>query len=94
MRTTIDIEARALERAKKLAAASGRTLGEVVSAALTAYAAGRPAARAAEPFELVVRGRRGGRFPEPSDISRILDEEDASGLVVRGLVKRGRRAPA
>lgn len=88
MRTTVDLEERTLERAKKLAASTGRTLSEVVGAALAAYAVGRGAARGGEPFELVVRGRPGARFPSASEIAEVLEEEDVAGLAGR------RRAPA
>ncbi|MBY0273796.1 hypothetical protein K2Z84_00530 [Candidatus Binatia bacterium] len=83
MRTTVDIDERTLERAKKLAASTGRTLGEVVGAALAAYAAGRAAARGGEPFELVVRGRPGARFPSASEIAEVLEDEDVAGLAGR-----------
>lgn len=86
VRTTVDIDERVLERAKKLAASTGRTLGEVVSAALAAYAAGRTS-RDREPFELLVRGRADARFPTTSEIEEALLEDEIGGLV-------GRRDPS
>lgn len=88
MRTTVEIEDRTLERAKKLAAASGRTLGELVTEALAAYLPTR-SNRSDEPFELVVRGRPDGRFPTPEEIARAIDDEELASL---GLESR-RAAP-
>jgi len=79
MRTTVEIEDRTLERAKKLASASGRTLGELVTEALAAYLPAR-SSRADSTFQLVVRGRPGGRFPTPDDIARAGDDEELASL--------------
>jgi len=90
MRTTIDIDDPLLDRAKKLAASSGRTLGEVVSEALGSFLASRAPKKAAPPFELVVRGKKGGRFPTAAEISAVEEEDD---LLALGVGRTGGHAP-
>ncbi len=70
MRTTIDLDSRLLERAKRRAAGEGRTLGALVNEALGAYLGSRRAVELDVPFELLVRGRPGGRFPTPAEIAQ------------------------
>lgn len=88
MRTTVDIDERILERAKRHAAASGQTLGALVTAALGAFLAGR-AQRADPPFELIVRGTPGARCPTPEEMAGLDEDEDVAALRVPG---QGRRA--
>jgi hypothetical protein len=88
VRTTVDIDDRILERAKRHAASTGQTLGAVVSKALGAYLSSRRS-REDPPFELIVRGRPGGRFPSPEELARVADEEDIAALRIPG---RGGRA--
>lgn len=83
MRATVDIEERMLSRAKKLAASSERTLGEVIDAALTAYLAGRDATGGDGPFELIVRGRPGARFPGAPEIAEVVENDDVASLAGR-----------
>lgn len=82
MRTTVDIDDRLLERAKRLALKESKTLSALVDSALAAYlGAGRAVSNEA-PFSLLVRGSAQARFPSPAEISAVEEEEDAS--VVRG----------
>jgi hypothetical protein len=91
VRTTVDIEGAALERAKRLALRENRTLGSVVSEALVAYLSKRSQRAPDPPFELIVCGKTGGRFPSPEDLARVEEEEDQQALGIR----RDRRdAPA
>ena len=80
MRTTVDLDPAVLERAKRLARQENRTLGSVVSDALAAYVSKRPHRSTDPPFELVVRGSRGARFPSSEEIAQVEQEEDASAL--------------
>lgn len=91
MRTTIDIDDAALERAKRLARRENRTLGSVVSDALAAYVSKRRTRVPDPPFELIVRGKPGGRFPSPQEIARIEEDEDAQAI--RGPRNRPDAAP-
>ncbi|MDX2024219.1 MAG: hypothetical protein SF187_28515 [Deltaproteobacteria bacterium] len=84
MRTTVDIDPVALERAKALAQKQNRTLGSVISEALTAYATRVPAVQAEPPFELIVRGRPGARFPTGAQISQAEEDEDVESLRIPG----------
>jgi hypothetical protein len=84
MRTTVDIDDRILERAKQHATSLSQTLGDVVSEALRAYLAARPK-KAERPFQLIVRGKPGGRFPSAED---LLAAEEADEIAALG----GRRS--
>ena len=77
MRTTIDLDAVLLERAKRLALKDGRTLSAIVNGALASYLGGRKDAAKEPPFELVVCGTPGGHFPSSSELA---DAEDADEL--------------
>lgn len=79
MRTTVDLDERLLERAKRLAASNGQTLGALLSTALASYLATR-ARRTSSPFELIVRGRPGGRAPTAQEIAEIEEDEDRASL--------------
>jgi predicted transcriptional regulator len=80
MRTTVDIDDAALERAKRLARHENRTLGSVLSDAIAAYVSKRPRGTPDPAFELIVRGKAGGRFPSPEEIARVEDDEAAQAL--------------
>ena len=80
MRTTVDLDAALLERAKRLALKDGRTLSAIVNGALAAYLSGRKGANKEEPFELIVRGKPGGRFPTPADVAEVEDREEFESL--------------
>lgn len=80
MRTTVDIDDTALERAKRLARHENKTLGAVISEAIAAYVSKRARRAPDPPFELIVRGKPGGRFPSPEQIARVEGDEDAEAL--------------
>jgi hypothetical protein len=75
MRTTIDLPAPVLARAKRLAVERGTTLSTVVAEALSLHLVGkrRPVA---QPFELVVCGTPGDPFPTAADIDAAEGEEE------------------
>lgn len=87
MRTTVDIHEQVLQRAKRHAERTGQTLGAVVTAALTSYLA-PPSTKKTPPFELIVRGRPGGRLPSLDDIAHAESEEEVAGLRIPGLSRR------
>jgi predicted transcriptional regulator len=88
MRTTVDLDEAMLERAKQLALRERRTLSAVLGDALAAYL-GRKRGRAADrEFELLVRGRPGGRFPTQAEMNAVEEEEDAAALAIRGTRRR------
>jgi hypothetical protein len=89
MRTTIDLDSRLLERAKRRAAGERRTLGALVNEALGAYLGSRRAVEQDEPFELLVRGKPGGRFPTPAEIAQAEEDDDLAAL---SLERKRRRA--
>ena len=91
VRTTIDLPAPVLARAKRLAAERGVTLSSVVVDALSSHLSGSRQQKPDKPFELVVRGRAGARFPGPEEIESVGDEEDVAALGIPGV--RGRAAP-
>lgn len=80
MRTTIDLDPVALERAKLVAQRESRTLGSVISEALTAYVTKQAPGQVDPPFELIVRGRPGARFPSAADITQAEEDEDLEAL--------------
>lgn len=88
MRTTIDLDAAILERAKRLALKDGRTLSAVVNGALAAYLGSRKGSNKEDPFELIVRGKPGGRFPTPIDIAEAEESEDLESLRIARVKKR------
>jgi hypothetical protein len=92
MRTTIDIDAGLLERAKRLALKDQRTLSSVVNNALSAYLGGRKSSTKEEPFELIVRGKPGDRFPTPADLAEVEENEELDSLKIAKRV-RERAAP-
>jgi predicted transcriptional regulator len=92
MRTTVDLDARLLDRARRLAVKEQRTVSAVLGDALAAYLASRKTAAGDPAFEPLVRGKRGGRFPTPAELAAIEEEEDAAGLPVPRRTRR-RAAP-
>jgi hypothetical protein len=82
VRTTVDIEERILARAKRHAAKAGLTLSALVSNALASYMSRPAAAATEEPFELIVRGRHGDRFPSATEIADVEAAEDLAALRV------------
>ena len=81
MRTTVDLDAGLLERAKRLALGERRTLSALVNEALVAYLSSRRVSAKDSTFELITRGTPGGRFPSPAALAELQDDEDAAPLV-------------
>lgn len=75
MRTTVDIPDDLLRAAKERAARRGQTLSEVVQLALRAQLDGANGA-ANEPFDLLVEGAPGGRYPSAEEVHRLLDADE------------------
>lgn len=82
MRTTVDIDDALLERAKRLALKERQTLGAVVGQALAAYLGARRQAEKDPPFELVVAGTARGRFPTPSEIAAVEEDDEVRVLAI------------
>jgi hypothetical protein len=82
VRTTVDLDPRLLEKAKRRAAAERRTLGAVLNDALAAFFGSRRAAERDEPFELLARGTAGAKFPTPAEIAAAEEDEDVASLGV------------
>lgn len=76
----MDIDPAALERAKLLAQRESRTLGSVISEAVAAYVTREPSRQSEPPFELIVCGRPGARFPSAVDIAQVEEDEDLESL--------------
>lgn len=89
MRTTIDLDAATLHAAKSEARDSGKTLSEFVSDAVRQHLAALAPSEAEPGFELLVRGRKGGRFPTFNEIAELEAVEDLGPLAAP---RRGRRA--
>lgn len=90
MRTTVDLDRPLLERAKRRAAAGGKTLSGIVAEALRSYL-GQRFDEPEEPFALVTCGKPGGAHPTPAEIERALEDEDTAA---RRTQHRRRRANA
>jgi hypothetical protein len=88
MRTTIDLAPGVLTTAKRIAAERQTTLSAVVNEALGAYLGAARQRAPDKPFELIVRGRTGARFPTPAEIAATADEEDRAALRIPGLRRR------
>jgi hypothetical protein len=82
VRTTVDIEDALLERAKRLALKEQRTLGAVVSQAIAAYLSSRRVADRDPPFELLVRGKAGARFPSAEELQLAEEEDERTSLAI------------
>ena len=89
MRTTVDLPPALLAGAKRLAAERRTTLSAVIVEALAAELKGRQRRKPRKPFELIVRGRSGARFPTPAEVVAASDADDAAALRIPRL---GRRA--
>ena len=90
MRTTVDVDAALLERAKRLGSKQGRTLSAVVNEALAAYlgAHARKDVSKEPPFELIVRGTPGARFPTAAEFSAAEEDDDRESLQIPGGKRR------
>jgi hypothetical protein len=88
VRTTIDLSARVLTAAKRIAAERRTTLSSIVNEALGEYLQAIRRHGSDKPFELIVRGRAGGRFPAPTEIASAMDEEDRAALCIPGMSRR------
>ena len=80
MRTTVDLDEVLIERAKRLALKESRTLSALVNAALAAYLGARRESAKDPPFELIVRGKPGARFPSPAEIAAAEEDDDRAAL--------------
>lgn len=85
MRTTIDLPPRVLTAAKRIAAERQTTLSALVNDALAVYLGAARRRSPEKPFELIVRGRAGARFPTPAEIEAVADEEDRAALRIPGI---------
>ena len=88
MRTTVDIDDGLLERAKRLALKENRTLGAVLGHALTAYLSSRKAADKDPPFDLLVSGTVGARFPTADELVLAAEEDDRASLALPKVKRR------
>ena len=88
MRTTVDLEKRLLDRAKRLALNQGRTLSAVLNHALAAYLGTASEAAADPAFELITRGQPRGRFPNPEQIAAVEEVDDAASLAISKAARR------
>lgn len=88
MRTTVDLEKRLLERAKRLALNEGRTLSGVLNRALAAYLGTANEVAADPKFVLITRGQPQGRFPSPEQIAAVEEADETASLAIP---KAGRR---
>ena len=88
MRTTVDIDDGLLERAKRLALKEKRTLAAVVGQALAAYLSSRRAAAVDPPFELLVRGKVGARFPTAEEVLLAEEDDDRKALAIPHVKRR------
>jgi hypothetical protein len=85
MRTTVDIEDALLQRAKRAAAKQKQTLGALVGEALAAYLGSRKSAGKDPAFELLVRGKPGGKFPTTAEVLEAEEEEEVSARGIPSL---------
>lgn len=76
MRTTIDLDAPLLERAKRRATRQGQTLSQLVREAVSTYLTQR-AHSEEEPFEILTCGEPGGYAPTPAEMAAALEDDDA-----------------
>jgi len=74
VRTTVNIEDRALELGKKKAAETGRSLGSVISDALLQAYSGRPSSRKTTRYDFPVCGEGGLRPGVDLDNSAALQD--------------------
>jgi hypothetical protein len=88
MRTTVDIDDGLLERAKRLALKEKRTLAAVVGQALAAYLGSRRAVDKDPPFQLLVRGKVGARFPTAEEILIAGEDDDRQAMAIPKMKRR------
>lgn len=88
MRTTVDLPLPLLTRAKRLAAERRTSLSAITSDALRVYLSATHRPVPDPPFELIVRGQAGARFPDPEEIAAIENEEDIAALRLPGVPRR------
>jgi hypothetical protein len=87
VRTTVDLDAPLLARARRQAAKNGQTLSVLVREAVSTYLA-QITTTEDEPFELVTCGEPGGYAPSPAEIASELEREDSA--LATGRKPRGR----
>jgi len=90
MRTTVDLDERLFDRAKRLALEEKKSLSGVVGDALAAYLGSRRQAAKDPPFELISCGRTDGRFPSAAEVLAVEEEDERVAL---GIPRGGKRAP-
>ncbi|HEX7670865.1 MAG TPA: hypothetical protein VF395_14820 [Polyangiaceae bacterium] len=89
MRTTVDLDERLFERAKRLALEEKKSLSGVVGDALAAYLGVRRQAAKDPPFELISFDTADGRFPSAGEVIAVEEEEERTAL---GIPRAGKRA--
>lgn len=89
MRTTVDLDAPLLTRARRRAARRGQTLSALVREAVSIYLADRAAPLDEEPFDLVTCGTIGAYAPTPAEMAE--EEDGATARVTPRGVKRHAR---
>ena len=75
MRTTVDLDAPLLERAKRRAARRGQTLSQLVRDAVSTYLVQHPGVEE-DPFEVITCGNPGGHAPTPAEMAAAMEEDD------------------
>jgi predicted transcriptional regulator len=88
VRTTVDLDERLFERAKRLALEEKKSLSAVVGDALAAYLGIRRQVAKDPPFELISCGAANGKFPSHAEVSAVEEEEERVALAVPGPGKR------
>ena len=89
MRTTVDLDERLFERAKRLALEERKSLSSVVGDALAAYLGIRRQVAKDPPFELISCGTVKGRFPSADEVIAVEEEDERVAL---GVPRTGKRA--
>jgi hypothetical protein len=91
MRTTIDLDVSLIQRAKRLALKERQTLSAIVNEALAIHLGSkRSAAPCDPPFELIVRGKKQGKFPSAATLLQIENEETFVALNIPALKRHSR----
>ncbi len=88
MRTTVDLDPGLLDKAKRQALGEQRTLSAVLNDALVAYLGARRMTAKDPPFEVLVRGHLGGRFPTAAELLDVEEAEDIAALEVQRVRRR------
>jgi hypothetical protein len=76
VRTTVDLDAALLERAKRRAARRGQTLSQLVRDAVSTYLVEHPGGEE-DPFEVITCGDPTGYSPTPAEMATAVEEDDA-----------------